>query len=163
MSDYPVFTITKIDENPNSLSAFGLIDRKEQGKEKWVDDGWVGVLFTGNKVAFGRWHRQDNLWQFKFDSEEIGKIEIQEGKKVSILEGYWGERVEIALDERIEWKEVVFHTEGNWDHDHCAICWAAISEVENTRYFLGNSRHPVCPECYKKHVSVRDISFVPNA
>jgi len=163
MSTYPVFTISKIKEEGGILYAIGLLDRTEQGKEKWINDGWVGSLKSGSKVAFGRWSKENELWKFKFDEEEKKKIEIIPGELVFAIDGYWGERVEITLDESIEWKKSEFYSEGQWDHEHCAICWASISEYENTNYYLGNERHPICTECYHNYVKIRNISFVPIA
>jgi len=163
MNIYPEYTIKFVDENESSLTVLGLLNRTFQGKEQWIKDGWVGTLKKGNKIAFGRWSKSDELWCFKFDDEERDKIIVTPGEVVFAIEGYWGERVEIVVDEDIIWKQCEFHAEKEWDHDHCAICWASISEHENTIYFLGNDRHPVCSECYNKHVKTKDISFVPNA
>ena len=38
-----------------------------------------------------------------------------------------------------------------WDHDHCAFCWAKFSDVPDTLhegYATEDERHWICPACY---------------
>lgn len=161
---YPKFKIQKIKEEDGSIIVSGTLDRTSQGKEKWIDDGWVGSLMKESTVAFGRWFKKaDDIWEFRFDEEEKNKLELKPNELIEVLDGYWGERAEITLDKSIQWKESEFKTEGNWDHEHCAICWEKIAEYENQTFYLGNNRHPVCVSCYKRHIQVHDLSFIPNA
>ena len=41
-----------------------------------------------------------------------------------------------------------------WDHDHCAFCWAkfmeeSLPEVLHAGYTTGDSYHWVCPKCFE--------------
>jgi hypothetical protein len=38
----------------------------------------------------------------------------------------------------------------------------SISEIENAVHYCSEGKHPICKQCYDKHVSIRDLSFVPK-
>lgn len=159
-SMYPEFTIKSLSENGSSVS--GDLNRLNQGKEQWINDKYVGAMLCGGVVAFGRWHQEPGVWTFRFDESESHKLQLSESQVVYVLDGYWGERAEIVLDATIHWNEAKFTAKKEWDHEHCAICWAKISESENTAYYLGADR-PVCSECYQNYIQPKSLGFVPNA
>ncbi|MCP3929739.1 MAG: hypothetical protein GY705_11630 [Bacteroidetes bacterium] len=160
---YPVFQIIEVSTKNDTTILSGTLDRIKQGKENWIGDCFIGSLMKGKIIAFGRWFKKENdVWEFHFDKEEKGKLHLEANESIYAIDGYWGERAEITLDETIEWKKCLFFTEGNWDHEHCAICWSTISENENQEYFIGNNKHPICIECYRNHIQPRDISYITN-
>jgi hypothetical protein len=157
---YPEFTIRLLCEDGNSV--IGSLNRQDQGKEHWIDDNYVGAILCGDVVAFGRWFQESDDWRFLFDENESSKLQLSASQVVYALDGYWGERAEIVLDSGISWSKVKFTAKKEWDHEHCAICWAAISESENASHFLG-AGHPVCEECFKRYVQPKSLDFVPGA
>lgn len=157
---FPKYKIVKIEDNGQSV--VGNLNRTNQGKEKWIDKNYVGSLLKGHDIAFGRWFKEDDLWRFRFDENESEKLSLVIGELVYAVDGYWGERIELVYNKNLSWANSIFKAEGNWDHDHCLICWGSISEQENTNYFIGNKKHSVCAECYENHVKATDISFVSS-
>jgi len=85
----------------------GTVTRTTQGRENWVGDGWIGCLKAGTKLVFGRWHRRDELWEFApDDSDEVDAVVAQ--REWEVLDGYWGERAEIVLDQDRRWVRARF-------------------------------------------------------
>ena len=157
---FPKFTIIKVESN--SKAVIGKLDRIFQGKEKWIDDNYIGALLNGSVIAFGRWFKEKSFWRFQFNADDSNKLSLNTGATVYAIDGYWGERIEIVYSTQIDWKKEIFKSKKNWDHEHCAICWAKISEFENTEYYLGGGSYPVCKKCYKNYVLLKVISFVPS-
>jgi hypothetical protein len=72
-----------------------------------IGDGWIGCLKTGAKLVFGRWHRRDDLWEFA--PEESGEVDaVVTQREWEVLDGYWGERAQIVLDENRRWVRARF-------------------------------------------------------
>ena len=157
---FPRYNILKFENDGQSV--VGNLNRTNQGKEKWIDNNYVGSLLKRYDIAFGRWFKEDDLWRFRFDENESKKLSLAVGELVYAIDGYWGERIELVYDKNLSWIDSSFKAEENWDHDHCSICWAPISEHVNTNYFLSSGKNPVCAECYENHVKTRDVSFVPS-
>lgn len=159
---YPSFEITNIETANGTISLLGSIDRTTQGKETWVADGAIGALLQDRKVAFGRWHKDSEWGRFQFDEGEKDKLKLNVGGHLAVLDGYWGERAELVYNVSITWMPITFKPNEKSDHEHCAILWETISDRENTIYYLGNARHPVCADCYQKYINNKDISFIPS-
>jgi hypothetical protein len=62
---------------------------------------------------------------------------LRAGGSYPYLEGYWGERAELVLDEDQTWREADYRPRdttrigggvipGGWHHEHCSICWERI-------------------------------------
>ncbi|MBK8186030.1 MAG: hypothetical protein IPK77_01525 [Cellvibrio sp.] len=156
---YPKFTITDVNF-PGSV--VGSLDRLNQGEENWVGDNFVGFLYKDSTLSFGRWFKEGTKWRFTFDKNEMLNTIFVIGETIDCLDGYWGERVELVVSGKFNWKCENYKGKENWDHDHCEICWATISEIENAVHYCSEGKHPICKECYDKHVSIRDLSFLPK-
>jgi len=156
---FPKYKIVKFENYGQSV--VGELNRTNQGKEKWIANNYVGSLLKEHNFAFGRWFKEDDLWRFRFDENESEKLSLATGELIYAIDGYWGERIELVYDKNLAWLSSIFNEEKSWDHDHCAICWATISEHQNSNYFLSSGKHPVCAVCCENHVKAKDISFVP--
>ncbi len=159
---YPNFEIKNIKTTNDITSLVGVIDRTKQGDETWVADGAIGALLQDRRVAFGRWHKDNELWSFQFDKDEKDKLNLTVGGHLAVLDGYWGERTELVFDDLINWVLVNFKPSKKSDHEHCSILWETISDNENTAFYLGNARHAVCKDCFQKYIAKKDISFIPS-
>ena len=154
---YPTFKVTEILKNPDGLEITGNLSSIYYKNEKWVDDKWLGFLKDGNIMIYGRWKESDDNWKFFVKPEDILKSNLEVGKEYIVFEGYWGERVEIVIDENINWQKVVYTSKDN--HDHCFICWKTISEFVNQNYMFGDQTI-VCLECYEKFVKQCSFDFI---
>lgn len=68
------------------------------------------------------------------------------------------------LDGQLVWQRWVQQTP-NWDHDHCAFCWAKFMEREGPEflhegYYLEAENHWVCVTCARDFASRFRFSFV---
>lgn len=156
---YPKFTIREIQDDQGRIELLGQPSSTQCDEQKWIDDHCLGYLQHQEHLFYGRWHKAGDLWRFVFEEvyEELG---LQPGQELVAYDGYWGERVELVLNENIDWREVQFKARSQRDHDHCAICWATISEEENREYRLGDGRNAVCPNCFENHIQRKDIGFI---
>lgn len=110
------------------------------------------------------------------------------GNSYTYLDGYWGERAELVLDRSVQWKPAAFEPQDavqyatpdgtartvfradappggtvvpkGWDHDHCEICWATISQATSDRGYLTSDHRWVCTVCYDAYVVNRSLEFV---
>jgi hypothetical protein len=162
MNMLPEFSITAIEKIDGALFIWGQLDRTEQGKEKWIKDGVSDSLIKKGTIVSGRWYKEENIWQFRVDDSETDKISFFVGETVSVVDGYWGERVRLVFDTSMKWVKAEFKIKGRWDHDHCDICWQTISENENTTHYIGNDQHPICIDCYQNYVKPCDLSFITS-
>ena len=151
---WPTFTVTEL--LPDGSPA-GTVDFLTIGESTWVGDRARGYLKLADSLISGRWHTHDRGWRFVADDP----VTFSAGNTFPVIDCYWGERVLIATDRTLEWSPAVW-TDAN-DHDHCSICWATISTLVESNYYKSQTIDSVCEFCYGKHVSQRDISFVPVA
>ena len=151
---WPSFSVSELLDDGSPV---GAIDVLTVGKETWVGDRYIGYLKRSDSLVFGRWHAHDRGWQFSPNVAHSFTV----GDNFSVIDGYWGERVLIATDPTLKWSPSVW-TDAT-DHDHCSICWATISTLAEPNYYQNATPDSVCAACYRKHVSQRDISFVPVA
>ncbi len=156
---YPKYTINKV--NP-SISVVGSIDRLKQGRENWIGDNYLGFLYKNNTLFYGRWLKEGEKWRFSFKESKLSTASFVAGEVVNVLDGYWGERVDLVISADFNWALQTFKAKDNCDHEHCKICWATISETENTNYYCSSGAHPICKKCHNNHVSTKDLSFVPE-
>lgn len=157
---FPTFKINQIVKTEKSLELTGSISSDSFNGHKWVDDKWTGSLKVNESIVFGRWHKQNSVWKFAVDSEDTSKVDFSIGQEVELIDGYWGERVELVIDKSINWKEAAFSATDRIDHDHCLICWATISEIENRQYTLANERTAVCLNCFETYVTKGSFDFI---
>ena len=136
-----------------ATAVVGSVTRTTHGRENWVGDGWFGFLKAGDQLIPGRWHRREDSWAFAPDN--VGDLDaIRARPEWEVLDGYWGERAEIVLDQARQWHKAAFQPtnairfegpagtwvreasdsdttggeiiKAGWDHEHCAICWETL-------------------------------------
>lgn len=122
-------------------------------------DIW-GYLFREKPVLEGRWHFRKDRWEFEVTEVLDGTLEILAGQTLEVLDGYWGERAQIALDEALEWHEE--HYDDVDDHTHCSICWATTATTENSRFMVSSVLDTLCMDCYVGYVLPRNLGFIPT-
>jgi hypothetical protein len=157
---FPTFKINQVIKADKGLELTGNISSDSFKGQKWVDDNWIGSLRIDNLIVFGRWHKQNSDWKFRVDFEDSSKVNFSVGQEVELIDGYWGERVELVIDKNIKWKEAAYSATDRSDHDHCLICWATISEIENRQYMLANERTAVCLDCFETYIKQDSFGFI---
>jgi hypothetical protein len=157
---FPSFKINQVIKAEKGLELTGIISSDSFRGHKWVNDKWVGSLRINDSMVFGRWYKQNSDWKFVVDFEDIPKADFSVGQKVELIDGYWGERVELVIDKSIRWKEAIYSATDRNNHDHCFICWATVSEIENKQYMLANERVAVCLNCFKVYIKQGSFDFI---
>ena len=130
------------------------------GSETWVADQYLGFLKHGDSLFPGRWHSAGENWKFALDKSQTNEA-LPASDEFQILDGYWGERVELVLNTNVAWQPERWEVQD--DHDHCAICWATISSIENQTHFAASTGERVCNACYEGYVRTRALTFIPVA
>jgi hypothetical protein len=49
---------------------------------------------------------------------------------------------------------------GGWDHEHCEICWATISLVDDSIAMFSEPDHWVCCSCYQQFIVPQSLGFI---
>lgn len=158
--DFPTFRINQVVNTEKVLELLGVISSDSWKSHKWVDDKWIGSLRVRDSVVFGRWQKQDSNWKFAVNREDITKADFVVGQLVELIDGYWGERVELVIDKSILWERTEFIESSKNTHDHCFFCWATISESENTEHMVANERETVCLNCFDIYVNEGSFDFI---
>jgi len=180
--DLPKFAITAICDD----FCTGRFDQSP-----WVGENWIaGVYNESHQLIWGRFHRVNSIDNTcDFCPDEVADLsKLQTGRSYPYIDGYWGERAELALDPGRQWKETAFEPSdmvqfpaegggrlatrlssnapsggevvpGGWDHEHCDICWKKIGCGGEPFGFYSDPNAWVCSECYTKHVTPRSIEF----
>jgi hypothetical protein len=157
---FPTFRITSSAGPASGPRLLGVVSSTQWGGGTWIADGYLGYLKHGSTLVLGRWHRRDEHWEFVPERPEH-LTPVSRVAEFEVLDGYWGERAELVLDRALAWTHDEWSIEG--DHDHCAICWAAISTTANRGHFVSSGRKRVCEPCYREYVSARALGFVVPA
>lgn len=174
IDELPVFTILTV--RPDSPQLMGEVNRW-----RWIGAGHSAYLYLGDgRFVEGRFHDVDESTRsvsFAFKNPDAAP-DIQPGESIRYIDGYWGERAIIALDRSLAWQEATFkpcdvlktfpngrqeEIAGGWDHEHCAICWAVISQKENTIFMKSCQDDCVCFGCFRNYVEPRKIDFIEEA
>ena len=138
----------------------GSVSSTQLGDETWVADRYLGYLKQGDSLFFGRWHAAGQDWKFTLDKSETNE-DLPASDEFQILDGYWGERAELVLNTNLDWQPDRWEIQN--DHDHCAICWATISTIENQTHFCASTGQCVCNACYDSYVRTRALTFISVA
>ena len=85
----------------------GSLTRTTHGREDWVGDEWIGFLKSDAKLVAGRWHRRGDLWEFVPEDPDHLKALVAQ-PEWEVLDGYWGERAELVLDQTRRWDRARF-------------------------------------------------------
>jgi hypothetical protein len=103
---FPVFRVAEGGAG-GQAGVVGTVTRTTHGRENWIGDEWIGFLKAGAKLVAGRWHRRGDLWQFAPESQDdLDAILAQ--SEWEVLDGYWGERAEVVLDQTRQWDRARF-------------------------------------------------------
>jgi hypothetical protein len=156
---YSKFTIKERLDNRGRIELLGQLSSRQCREQQWIEDRWLGYLQHQERIFYGRRHKAGDLWRFTFE-QGYEEVKLQPGRELIAYDGYWGERVELVLNKEIEWQEAQFKVRGEWDHDHCAICWATISEEVNREHRLGGGKDAVCLSCFENYIRRKDIGFI---
>ena len=155
---YPIFTIAKVVEGEKGLGLVGSVSSEYCKNEKWLDDNWLGYLKDDESIFHGRWRSENDQWKFLVDLEDARGMDFNENQNFTVFDGYWGERVELVTNRNIQWQNAFYQEEGN--HDHCAICWATLSERENQKHMRGDGEVAVCLSCFESYIKPRSFGFI---
>lgn len=133
-------------------------------RQRIVGDGDLGFLLNQRAVHEGHWQISESGWTF-VPSAGVIPVDVME---FSILDYYWGSRVQLVLETSLCWEKATMTADS---HDHCAICWKSLEGLtESAEHYAATGHDDVryhstertCVNCYEKHVSQNDISFVPT-
>jgi len=174
MEDLPILTVSEV--KPDSPQIKGEVSRWH-----WVGEGHIAYLYLNeDRFIEGKFRSVDeSSKRVSFAIKNPDYIpEVKPGESIPYFDGYWGERAIIVLDHSLEWNETsfkvrdaVFHYKDGttkvepdvWDHEHCAICWATISENDNQRYMKSSQDDYVCLNCFRNYVEPKNIDFIQEA
>jgi hypothetical protein len=182
---------------PANLPHFLVLDVREDcccGKfeaSRWVGENWTTVLFLGaDRFLWGRF-REVNVGAqtCKFYPDQISDMAtLSKNSSYPFMDGYWGERAELVLNEGLYWKRVRFEPSdmvrfpsvgggwmgcreapnappggkvltGGWDHEHCNICQKKIGFGGYPTGFFSPPDKWVCVDCYENFVATRSLAF----
>ena len=54
-------------------------------------------------------------------------------------------------------KEVI---RDGWEHEHCDICMATISNNKNIVYMKSNNDDNICLDCFENYILKKNIDFI---
>ncbi len=103
---------------------------------------------------------QNDKWSFFLNKNEILKINFEVGEKYTVFDGYWGEKLELVLDEDRKWQKHRFVATEKFTHDHCFFCWITICEIENQNFMSDGEGQNVCMKCFKHFVKEKSLEFM---
>lgn len=175
-SKYPQFLIQEITPNTNQNKLLGSFSTLND-----VGNGFAYLLILPARMIKGKISELDiehNSAVFiPLNSEDIDLFQI--GRQYTYFDGYWGERVEIVLNEARHWERILFqpsdaeriHYDENhneiieivkdgWDHEHCAIDSQNISLEVNSYSYQDQFGIWVCNDCYEKYILQKSLDFI---
>jgi len=174
IQDLPVLVVSDVQRHSPQLKG-------EVSRWHWVGEGHIAYLYLGgDRFVEGKFRNvNESTKSVSFAFKHPDSVsEIKPGEPIPYLDGYWGERALIVFDKKLDWHETTFQVRdavhhrmdgtskvdpGGWDHEHCAICWATISENENRNFVKSTQGHFVCLDCFRNHVEPRSIDFIEEA
>lgn len=156
---YPHFTVARVVTDAEGTCLIGTASSLKFGREQWINDGWLGFLKIESVLIKGRWRRIGQSWEFRL-SHQTDVEWMEKFSELEVLDVYWGERAEIALNEKRHWKRSAFKATAGCDHYHCEICWAKIWEPENREFMKSQDNVNICLSCYERVVIPRSLEFI---
>jgi hypothetical protein len=160
----------------------------------WIGDGRIGYLRVGEgRLVQGRFRHVDpgsGMCSF-FPDDPRRLAELRPGLSCLFLDGYWGERAELVLDENRPWQRREFEpsdavrypsrgggsivskslaesppdgeiVKGGWDHEHCNICWETIGPHDHPAGYFSAPQTWICERCHSSYVVPRSLAFIPS-
>ncbi len=98
-------------------------------------------------------------WEWSYVEEgiadcKLSKWQEQKWSPRDALVHRNGGRVSLYVGQKYDADKIDL-VEGAWTHDHCQICWWALSEVEDGEHGIGytNGDGWLCTECYTKFIA----------
>jgi len=169
IDDLPKFRVETVSQEDIQTVIVGKVNRW-----KWIGEKHYAYLVLNKNILIeGRFRNVDEkTFKATFIPESpVEREKIQPKKTYPYLDGYWGERVQLVLDNSLSWTKADFtisrRRDGSkksikegWDHEHCDICWATISLHENISYMKSSNDDIVCLECFEKYVEKQCIDFI---
>lgn len=175
----PQFKVLEIKRTNSVTRCSGIIKNivsLSKAKPEWI----VTICASQNKFIQGRFSEIDS----KTFHVTIDLINLESpnniiiGNNYPLLDGYWGNLVELVLNTSIIWKRVKFepsdsiihHPDGRveivkdgWEHEHCEICSQTISQYKmnkNSYSYVSKKDNWLCESCYEKYVQEKSINFI---
>jgi len=152
--ELPCFHVEKIIDEKHLM---GQLDDSSP-----LQEGWIAYLyFQDNYFIEGRFTQLNNETRkaiFEIKKPEKPKIDIH--KAYPSIDGYWGERAELATDLKRRWQHKQFQPTETWDHEHCEICWEKIAEYAQPYGYCDQSDTWICENCFKQFVSLHSCDFL---
>ena len=157
----------------------------------WVGENWItGLYLGGGRFLWGRFRDVDSAaLRCSFCPDELTELSnLRPCQSYPFMDGYWGERAELVLDEGRSWQRAVFEPSdmvlfpgpggtsigtrssseepsvgkvvpGGWDHEHCETCNRTIGRGGEPEGFFSPPDAWVCEECYNNYVVPRSLAF----
>lgn len=161
----------------------------------WVsENGIAGLYLGGHRFMWGRFRDVEaETRTCSFAPDQVAELSaLQAHDTCPFMDGYWGERAELVLDENRAWRRTVFEPGGmahfagpggtsmgtrtspeapaggqvvpaGWDHEHCEVCWAKIGCGGEPAGYLSPPDAWVCEQCYISFVVRRSLAFARQA
>ena len=157
----------------------------------WVGDNWItGLYLGGNRFLWGRFRDVDGPARTcSFSPNQVAELStLRLNESYPFMDGYWGERAQLVLDESRSWQRAVFEPSdmllvptpggsmgrpalpgepvrgqvapGGWDHEHCEICNKKIGRGGEPEGFFSLPDAWLCQECHTAFVIPRSLAFV---
>jgi hypothetical protein len=157
----------------------------------WVGENWIaGLYLGGSRFLWGRFRQVDKAARTcSFHPDHSADLSTMvTGNSYPFMDGYWGERAELVLDESRIWNRLAFEASdmvvflaaggssmgtrlsagappggavvaGGWDHEHCDICQKKIGGGGESIGYFNSPDSWVCEECYNNFVAPRSLAF----
>ncbi len=174
IEDLPILIVSLVQSDSPQL--MGRVNRWQ-----WVGEGHIAYLYLdANKPVEGKFCNVDESTKsvsFAFKHPDSATKIIRD-ESIPYFDGYWEERALIVFDQNLVWEECTFKPRdaiktyhdgrtdeipGGWDHEHCDICWATISQKENQVFMKSSQGDCVCLNCFTNHVKAKNIDFIQEA
>ena len=157
----------------------------------WIGENWIGYIYTGEGPFIrGRFREVDlDASTCAFYPDDATAISgLRSSVSYPYLDGYWGERAQLVLDEHRNWERREFEPsdalryptstggsmvtrssadaptggeviQGGWDHEHCEICWETISLPDQPVGYFSPPETWICDQCHTNYVIHRSLAF----
>jgi hypothetical protein len=157
----------------------------------WIGEGWIaGLYLGGGRFLWGRFRGVDEAKRtasfYPNQVAELSALRLEDS--YPFMDGYWGERAELVLNESRRWQPARFEPSdmvrfpaagggwmatrsspaappggevvpGGWDHEHCEICQKKIGCGGEPDGFFSPPDSWVCEECYRSFIVPRSLAF----
>ncbi len=174
IEELPTISVTEVQTQSPQIKG-------QVNKWRWVGENHFAYLYLpGGIMVEGKFRNVEEATKtiaFVFTDVDVNP-KISKGDVIPYFDGYWGERALIVFNNNLSWQKSTFEPSdaiktyndgrkeeipGGWDHEHCEICWATISQKESHNYMQSSQGDIICLECFEKYVKTRSIDFIEEA